>query len=91
MSFRLQKNWYTTDKSAQNGDTFEAPTLNQSNSHSKPWINDLADARSEKLDRLAMKIMTDEALKIINEAYEAIFRKKRHKSWKMRFRRMRKS
>lgn len=32
--------------------------------------------RTEKIDKLAMKIMTEEALKIITEAYESVFEAK---------------
>lgn len=40
----------------------------------KPWTIDTEQLRREKIDNMATKIMTEEALKIINEAYEAVFK-----------------
>lgn len=39
----------------------------------KPWNVDKERSRAEKIDRMATKIMTEEAMKIISEAYEAVF------------------
>lgn len=39
----------------------------------KPWIMEKERVRNENLDTMGTKIMTDKALKIINQAYEEVF------------------
>lgn len=39
----------------------------------KPWTVEKEKERTEKIDRLATKILTDEAMKIIEEAYDGVF------------------
>lgn len=46
---------------------------NHSSSRNKPWTVENDRYRSEKIDRLATQIMTEEAMKIISEAYDAVF------------------
>lgn len=48
-------------------------THKQPDSRGKPWILNKENFRNDKIDRLATKIMTDEAMKIITEAYESVF------------------
>lgn len=45
----------------------------QPDSREKPWILNPKKIRNDKIDRLATKIMTEEAMKIITEAYESVF------------------
>lgn len=46
----------------------------QARSRSKPWTIDKDWIRNERIDKLATKILIDEALKIIMESYKAVFK-----------------
>lgn len=43
----------------------------------RPWLSLKEHQRKERIDQLASDIMAEEALKIINEAYEIVFDGKR--------------
>lgn len=55
-------------------------TQQQSHSQRKPGTVEKEKERAEKIDRLATKILTDEGMKIIAEAYDSVFQGEMQKS-----------